>query len=51
MSLEMVGSQITAELDGDVLATVADSTSSAGQAGLGSGWNEALLDNLEIDQI
>lgn len=48
LKLSFNGSTIKASIDGTVLATVTNSTRSAGMVGLGSGWNNAQFDNLLV---
>lgn len=47
-SLIMVGEDITAKIDGKILANVKDSSIKTGCVTLVTGWNSAYFDNLEI---
>ncbi|MBA2937369.1 RICIN domain-containing protein [Paenibacillus sp. CGMCC 1.16610] len=48
LKLSFVGTSITAYVDNVQIASVTDSHSRSGMAGLGSGWNPAQFDNLSV---
>jgi len=48
VSLMMIGEDITAKIDGRVLANLKDSSIKNGCVALGTGWNPVYFDNLEI---
>ena len=46
LELAFVGSNVTASLDGAVLAQVTDTTTSFGNVAIGSGWHAAWFDDV-----
>jgi galactosylceramidase len=51
LDLRFLGRRITGLLDNVELATVEDFTYTHGQAGVGTGWNEALFDTFSIQPL
>lgn len=48
LKLSFLGTAITAYVDSNQIASVSDSHSRSGMAGLGSGWNNAQFDNVNV---
>ena len=48
LSVTMVGSKITASVDGKVVAAVTDTTHLHGMAAVGSGWHLAYFDDFSL---
>ena len=48
MELAFHGSQISASLDGTVLASVHDLAHTHGMFGIGTGWNRAKFDDISV---
>jgi hypothetical protein len=46
--MKFEGNSITPSIGGTTLPTVTDSKWTAGMVGLGSGWNQAWFDDVEI---
>ncbi len=51
LALKFAGSDIVVRIDGVEVRAMNDGTFSAGMAGVGSGWNNALFDNFSVRPI
>ena len=51
LALSFVGSTITAKLDGAVLSTVTDATTTFGNVAVGSGWHAAWFDDVVVQNV
>jgi hypothetical protein len=51
LALSFVGGTVTAKLDGAVLSTVTDSTTTFGNVAIGSGWHAAWWDDVVVQNV
>ena len=51
LAMKFLGRRIAASIDGVEVKVVEDGAFSAGMAGLGSGWNNALFDNFSVRPV
>lgn len=48
LKLSFMGTSIKAYIDNNLVTSVSDSRRGSGMAGLGSGWNQAQYDNIQV---